>query len=40
MRWARVTTAVSFLVIAIALISFSMVRRRRVRHGSDAGKAA
>ena len=35
-----VTTAVSFLVIAIALISFSIIRRRRERHGSDAGKAA
>jgi putative spermidine/putrescine transport system permease protein len=35
-----VTTAVSFLVIAIALISFAWIRRRRERHGSDAGKAA
>jgi putative spermidine/putrescine transport system permease protein len=35
-----VTTAVSFLVIAIALISFTIIRRRRERHGSDAGKAA
>ncbi len=35
-----VTTGVSFLVIAIALISFTWVRRRRERHGSDAGKAA
>jgi putative spermidine/putrescine transport system permease protein len=34
------TTAVSFLVIAIALISFAWIRRRRARHGSDAGKAA
>src|SRR5271169_722441 len=35
-----VTTGVSFLVIALALVSFTMVRRRRARHGSDAGKAA
>jgi putative spermidine/putrescine transport system permease protein len=35
-----VTTAVSFLVIAVALISFTIIRRRRERHGSDAGKAA
>jgi putative spermidine/putrescine transport system permease protein len=35
-----VTTAVSFLVIATALISLTWVRRRRERHGSDAGKAA
>ncbi len=35
-----VTTGVSFLVIAVALISFTWVRRRRERHGSDAGKAA
>ena len=35
-----VTTAVSFLVIGLALVSFTMVRRRRQRHGSDAGKAA
>jgi putative spermidine/putrescine transport system permease protein len=35
-----VTTGVSFLVIAIALVSFTIVRRRRERHGSDAGKAA
>ncbi len=35
-----VTTAVSFLVIAVALISVTWVRRRRERHGSDAGKAA
>jgi putative spermidine/putrescine transport system permease protein len=35
-----VTTAVSFLVIAIALVSFTIIRRRRLRHGSDAGKAA
>jgi putative spermidine/putrescine transport system permease protein len=35
-----VTTGVSFLVIAIALVSFTVVRRRRERHGSDAGKAA
>jgi putative spermidine/putrescine transport system permease protein len=35
-----VTTAVSFLVIGAALVSFSVIRRRRERHGSDAGKAA
>ena len=35
-----VTTAVSFLVIATALIAFAIIRRRRERHGSDAGKAA
>jgi putative spermidine/putrescine transport system permease protein len=35
-----VTTGVSFLVIAVALISFTWVRRRRERHGRDAGKAA
>jgi putative spermidine/putrescine transport system permease protein len=35
-----VTTAVSFLVIAVALISLAWIRRRRERHGSDAGKAA
>ena len=35
-----VTTGVSFLVIALALVSFTWVRRRRQRHGSDAGKAA
>ena len=35
-----VTTAVSFLVIAVAVGSFALVRRRRLRHGSDAGKAA
>jgi putative spermidine/putrescine transport system permease protein len=35
-----VTTAVSFLVIATALIAFTIIRRRRERHGSDAGKAA
>ena len=35
-----VTTAVSFLVIAVALVSFTIIRRRRERHGSDAGKAA
>jgi putative spermidine/putrescine transport system permease protein len=34
-----VTTGVSFLVIALALVSFTWVRRRRQRHGSDAGKA-
>jgi putative spermidine/putrescine transport system permease protein len=35
-----VTTAVSFLVIAVALLSLAWIRRRRERHGSDAGKAA
>jgi putative spermidine/putrescine transport system permease protein len=35
-----VTTAVSFIVIATALIAFAIIRRRRERHGSDAGKAA
>ena len=35
-----VTTAVSFLVIGIALVSVIVLRRRRERHGSDAGKAA
>jgi putative spermidine/putrescine transport system permease protein len=35
-----VTTAVSFLAIGVALASFTIVRRRRLRHGSDAGKAA
>ncbi|WP_421997688.1 ABC transporter permease [Reyranella sp.] len=35
-----VTTAVSFLVIGLAVASFTWVRRRRERHGSDAGKAA
>ena len=35
-----VTTGFSFLVIALALVSFTWVRRRRQRHGSDAGKAA
>jgi putative spermidine/putrescine transport system permease protein len=35
-----VTTGVSFLVIAVALVSFTWMRRRRARHGSDAGKAA
>jgi len=35
-----VTTGVSFLVIALALVSFTWMRRRRARHGSDAGKAA
>ncbi len=35
-----VTTGVSFLVIAVALVSLAWVRRRRARHGSDAGKAA
>ena len=31
MRWARVTTGVSFLVIALALVSTIIVRRRRER---------
>jgi putative spermidine/putrescine transport system permease protein len=35
-----VTTGLSFLVIALALASTLIVRRRRARHGSDAGKAA
>ncbi len=35
-----VTTGVSFLVIALALVSVTIVRRRRARFGSDAGKAA
>jgi putative spermidine/putrescine transport system permease protein len=35
-----VTTGVSFLVIALALVSTIILRRRRERHGSDAGKAA
>ena len=35
-----VTTGLSFLVIALALVSTMIVRRRRERHGSDAGKAA
>ncbi len=34
------TTGVSFLVIALALTSTAIMRRRRSRHGSDAGKAA
>jgi len=34
------TTGLSFLVIALALVSTIIVRRRRARHGSDAGKAA
>ena len=35
-----VTTGVSFVVIGVALASVTWVRRRRARHGSDAGKAA
>src|SRR5262245_11961745 len=35
-----VTTGVSFLVIALALVSTIILRRRRARYGSDAGKAA
>ena len=34
------TTGLSFLVIALALVSTIIVRRRQARHGSDAGKAA
>ena len=33
------TTGVSFLVIAIALMSIMFVRARQARHGSDAGQA-
>jgi putative spermidine/putrescine transport system permease protein len=32
------TTAISFLVIGIALVSVFVVQRRRRQHGSDAGK--
>lgn len=32
------TTAVSFLVIAVALLGIALVRARQARHGSDAGK--
>jgi putative spermidine/putrescine transport system permease protein len=35
-----VTTGVSFVVIALSLLSVTWLRRRRARHGSDAGKAA
>jgi putative spermidine/putrescine transport system permease protein len=35
-----VTTGFSFLVIALALVSTTVVRRRRERLGSDAGRAA
>jgi putative spermidine/putrescine transport system permease protein len=35
-----VTTGFSFLVIALALVSTVILRRRRARFGSDAGKAA
>ena len=35
-----VTTGVSFLVIALALVVFTWLRRRQQRHGSDAGRAA
>ncbi len=34
------TTGLSFLVIALAVVSTTVIRRRRERHGSDAGKAA
>jgi len=34
------TTGLSFLVIALALTAVTVMRRRRERHGSDAGKAA
>ena len=40
MRWAPSRPACRFLVIALALVSTIIVRRRRERHGSDAGKAA
>ena len=33
-----VTTGVSFLVIAVALIAYRVLQRRRLAHGSDAGK--
>ena len=32
-----VTTAVSFAIIAICLGVITLVQRRRLRHGSDAG---
>ena len=35
-----VTTGLSFLVIALALVSNTVIRRRRARYGTDAGKAA
>lgn len=35
-----VTTGLSFLVIALALVSNVIINRRRARFGSDAGKAA
>ena len=34
------TTGLSFLVIALALVSTIILRRRRARLGNDAGKAA
>jgi putative spermidine/putrescine transport system permease protein len=33
------TTAVSFAVIAVALVAISILRARQARHGSDAGQA-
>jgi len=33
-----ITTGVSFVVIAIALLAFRLLQRRRAAHGSDAGK--
>jgi putative spermidine/putrescine transport system permease protein len=33
-----VTTAISFLIIAISLAAISLLQRRQQRHGSDAGK--
>jgi putative spermidine/putrescine transport system permease protein len=32
-----VTTALSFVVIGLSLAAYAIVRRRRARHGSDAG---
>ncbi|TMV14630.1 ABC transporter permease [Arenibacterium halophilum] len=34
------TTAFSFVIIAVFLVSVWVIGRRRARHGSDAGKAA
>lgn len=34
------TTGVSFLVIGLAITTVTILRKRRERHGSDAGKAA
>ena len=33
-----VTTAVSFLIIGLSLAIISVIQRRRLRHGSDAGR--